>query len=201
MLTHTISGLDQVLGYVEEIPAKQRRAAVQAINKTADRGRAHGARVIMQQVNFPAAYLNPTQNRLVVDRKANGNNLEAAIAGRARPTSLARFVVGNPQPRSGDEISVAIKMGAGAKRLERAFMVKLRSGNTDTKNNLGLAVRTGNGVKPSNAYKPINLGGGAYLLYGPSVSQVFKSVRFDIEPDTLKYLGDEYDRILKVNLK
>jgi hypothetical protein len=199
-LTYTINGLDNLQAYVEDLPVKQKRAAVQAINKTADRARASAARHIRDQVNFPGGYLNPGQNRLVVDRKASGTNLEAAVAGRARATSLARFVIGNPQPRSGDSITVAIQRGEPSVELKRAFMVRLRSGKSDSKHNLGIAIRTGNRQKPNNAYKPTSLGNGVYLLYGPSVSQVFKSVRYDIEPDTLKYLGDEYERLLKVNL-
>ena len=200
-LSVTFSGLESLNKFVGEIPATQRRVAALALNKTSERARAASARRMREQINFPGGYLDPGQNRLVVDRKASSTSLETSVLGRTRPTSLARFVVGNPQPRSGDEISVAIKTGRGARRLDRAFMVRLKSGNTDTKNNLGLAVRTGNGQKPDNAYKPKQLGNGVYLLYGPSVSQVFKATRYEIEPDTLKFLSDEYDRLLKVNLK
>lgn len=196
----TIVGLDQLAAYVGEIPAKQKRAARAALNKAADRARTMGARSILDEINLPASYLTPSAGRLTVSRRATKDNLESAVTGQQRPTSLARFVVGNPQPRSGDPIEVAIKRGAGAVHLERAFVVNLRRGNTDTKGNIGLAVRTSDGQKPRNAYKPQPLSGGAWLLYGPSVDQVFRRVRVDIAPKVADYLSAEYDRVLKVDL-
>lgn len=194
----TVVNLDGLADFVGEIPKKQARAARAAINKTADRARTMGARAILDEINLPASYLAPSAGRLTVSRRASDDNLEAAVTGRQRPTALARFIVGNPQPGSGDPIDVAVNRGAGAKRLDRAFIVNLRRGNTDTKGNMGLAVRTSDGGKPRGAYKPQPLARGAWLLYGPSVDQVFKRVRNDIAPDAADYLAKEYSRVLKV---
>lgn len=195
-----IVGLQQLADYVGEIPAKQRKVARMAINKAADKARTRGAKEILDAINLPASYLNPSQGRLTVPRRASDDNLEAAVTGKQRPTSLARFVVGNPQPRSNDPIEVAINRGAGAKHLDRAFVVNLRRGNTDTKGNIGLAVRTSDGGKPRGAYKPQPLSGGAWLLYGRSVDQLFRRIRVDIGPSVADDLSQEYDRLLRLEL-
>lgn len=198
--TVELAALDKLGEYVGSIPEKQRKAAVAALNKAADRGRTMGARNILDELNFPANYLNPSTQRLSVTKRAQGDKLEATITGRARPTSLARFVLGNPQPRNNDPIDVAVKRGKGSVRLERAFVVNLRSGNSETKGNIGLAVRTSGGQKPRAALKPKPFGNGAYLLYGLSVSQVWKRIRHEISPDVADFAAKEYDRVLKVNL-
>lgn len=174
--------------------------AVQAINKTADRGRTQSARMIRQQVNFPVSYLDPNSKRLFVSKRAQRSSLEARIAARTRATSLARFVSGTAEVhRAGVRVEVA---PGRARFLKRAFLVRLPAGSgpVDTKSNLGLAVRLRPGEILRNKTDVRRLDKGLYLLYGPSVDQVFRArdgtgVAEDISPDLLRTMEDEFLRL------
>jgi hypothetical protein len=181
-----VEGLD-ALKDIEGLDARILRNGARAINTTADYGRTASARRILAEVNFPASYLNPSEGRLAVTKRAAGTSLSAIIKGRDRPTSLARFVRGSKRPFK-PGVSVEVKPGR-ATFLKRAFIFPLRNGN------LGLAVRTKNGP-PAKAYKPKPLGRGLWLLYGPSVDQVFKSVRDEVAPDLGQRLEDEFNRLM-----
>lgn len=170
---------------------------VRALNRTIDSARTASARRIREQVNLPAAYLNRT-DRLGVTKKATRGDLSAVITGRHRPTSLARFatrgrVGGKPGAR------VMVKPGHST-FLERAFFVNLRSGNTDTLGNLGLAIRLPAGQRPSKAYKPQPLGRNLWLLYGPSIDQVFDDVATEISPQVADQLEAEFTRLMDVGV-
>ncbi|MBK3745542.1 hypothetical protein G3A39_41005 [Paraburkholderia aspalathi] len=173
-------------------------AASRALNATADRTRTDSADAIRRQVNFPASYLNPSQGRLVVNRRASENSLEAIITGRRAATSLARFSTSGIPGKRG--LSVAVKPGRNVD-MPNSFLMKLRSGSSiDTKNNLGLAVRTKSGARPDRAYMPVRISDSLWLLYGPSVNQVFKTVRETVRPDAENFLAAEFQRLLDLDL-
>ncbi|MFC3724402.1 phage tail protein [Neoaquamicrobium sediminum] len=192
-----IEGLED-LGSLDDLKPQIVQAAHQAINRTLDRARTASAREIRKQVNFPAAYLQGEDSRLSVTQRASSSRLEGVITGRRRATSLARFVVGSSR---GKGVSVKVKPDK-VETMKRAFLMKLRAGNAsiDTKSNLGLAVRTRDGKKPSAAYKPVKIGENLYLLYGPSVDQVFRTVREDVAKDTQEFLNREFNRLLDLRL-
>ena len=122
----------------------------------------------------------------------------AIITGRQRPTSLARFA---SNARIGQQRGARVEVRPGSARfLPRAFFIPLRSGNVDTKNNVGLAIRLPAGQMPSRAYKPQPLGRGLWLLYGPSIDQVFDDVANDIAPETADFLGAECLRLMDIDL-
>lgn len=191
-----VSGLE-ALTTLDELPANMAKNAVRAINKTIERARAAAAREMITQVNFPARYLSGAEGRLSVTKKASAVDLEGIITGRHRPTSLARFAVAARKSRV-PGARVEVQPGL-AKFLPKAFFVNLRSGNTDTKNNLGLAIRLPAGQRPDKAYKPTPLGRGVWLLYGPSVDQIFDDVAQDISPDTAQFLEQEFFRLMGVD--
>ncbi len=93
------------------------------------------------------------------------------------------------------------------RRLPGAFLIRLRAGSAtiDTKSNVGLAVRTKDG-RPPPGYKPLPLGRNLWLLYGPSVDQVFYSVRTkrgvaqDITPEIEDYMEKEFLRLMELKL-
>lgn len=188
MYAIAVEGLASLKDF-EAMGGSIRTAARQAINTTLTRGRTASARRIRQQINFPASYLSASSGRLDVSRKASNGNLEGAITGRQRPTSLARFLVGT-QSRG---VRVAVHPGQ-SKRLPRAFLVKLRSGS-EALGNLGLAIRT-KGERPRSAYKPKRLGKNLWLLYGPSVDQVFRTVAEDVSPELGDFLEKEFLRLV-----
>lgn len=197
-----VEGLD-VLNSLDDIPARTLKAARIAVNEAATRGRTRAANQIQKEVAFPADYVAPRNGRLIVKKRATGSNLEAIISARTRATSLARFSkdsipAGGAKRRAGVRVEVT---PGSVRRLPGAFLIRLRAGtaNLDTKSNLGLAVRTKNG-RPPPGYKPTKISDNLWLLYGPSVAQVFYSqknnggVATDISPNIAADLEAEFWR-------
>lgn len=177
-------------------------AAQRAVNRTADRATTAARRRAREQINFSAQYLTGTdttgKQRLGVSKRANASNLEAVITARDRPTSLARFIKGSPQPgKPGVQVSVAPGF---ARFMKRAFVIRLPAGRGGDLSNLGLAIR----LKPNevihNKRVMARLRGNLYLLYGPAVDQAFQSIREDVAPDASDFLGAEFTRLLGLNL-
>lgn len=193
-----IEGLDSLSNF-DELKPKILRAAYRAINATSDRARTWSANEMRRQVNFPAGYLRGADSRLRVTQRASSNKLEGIITGRQRATSLARFVTG--KTGDGKGLRLTVKPGA-ATEIKGAFLMPLRGGTRDPgrNGNVGLAVRTARGQRPSKAYKPVRVSENLWLLYGPSVDQVFKSVREDVRPEVEAYLDKEFQRLLAADL-
>lgn len=183
--------------YFDGLPGVTTTAARIALNDTARGPAMRLARMQMNnEINFPNGYLN--KDRLFVDRLATNASLEAAISGRDRPTSLARFVTsGSIGSRGG--ITVSVSKGSSTS-LKKAFLVKLKRGKTmdGTTFNVGLAIRLAPGETIQNKTMPHTyssmLGSNVVLLYGPSVDQVFKGVASDIAPDVADEVATEFFR-------
>jgi len=188
------------LNLFKDLDKEVERNLVRAVNKATRDGRAKSARFIREQVNFPARYLSPGGKRLVVGKPATLAKAESKIIARTRATSLARFVSGTP--RRGDPVRVEVSPGK-ARYLRNAFLVKLPAGSqpVDTKFNLGLAIRLGPNETLRNKVSARKLTKGLYLLYGPSVDQVFldnsgDGVARDVEPSIMDNLEDEFLRLM-----
>lgn len=199
-----IEGLSALRG-LEAIPKAIETAALRAINRTTERTATEARRQVRDQVAFPAQYLSGTDAsgtpRLGISSKARPGNLSAEITGRFRPTMLARFVTRGEPGRQGG-VSVTVAPGF-AQLMRRAFLIRLpagRGGGVETKRNLGLAVRLRPGETIQNKRQAVRLRNGAYLLYGPSVDQVFATVRNDVTPEALEFLEREFARLLEVDL-
>jgi hypothetical protein len=83
-----------------------------------------------------------------------------------------------------------LKIDAGSTTMvDYAYLLRLNAGN------MGFAIRLrkGESVKGSSRSYPIG-DTGFHLLYGPSVDQVFRTVRDDIEPELVKNLNSEFNR-------
>jgi len=188
-----VDGLS-ALRSIDQIPAEVKRAALQAINKTADRARTSSARRIREQVNLPARYLAPSGGRLGITSRATANNLEAVITGRRRATSLARFSSGSV---GGKSVRVEVAPGF-AKLMKRAFLIRLRAGSADldTRSNLGLAIRLKPGERIQNKHKIVQMGNGLTLLYGPAINQIFATVAEDVSPEAAEFLEAEFLRLM-----
>jgi hypothetical protein len=180
-----------------------RHAATRAINKIARDKRSRAARLIRDQVNLPASYVAPGQKRLHVSKKAQRGDLEARITARGRATSLARFV---QNPSKVGKPGVYVQVAPGKSRyMKRAFLIRLPQGNqlTDTVYNLGLAIRLRPGEQLQNKVSARRISSGLYLLYGPSVDQVFRSnsgsgVANDMVPEIERDLSAEFLRLLDI---
>lgn len=205
--TSGFKGIEELL---LKFPERVRKAATLAVNDTADWARTQASREMRAQVNFPARYLDSkTEGRLSVSMRAKGDNLEARITGRRRPTSLARFtsnaqsVMAQMQRKGGRQKRAPLKVqvSPGRTRLMRsAFPFKLRAGkDTDTNFNLGIALRVPKGTA-INKKSAIPVPGASsaktdlYLLYAPSVDQVFQSVAADLQAPAARRAEDEFLR-------
>jgi len=177
-----VEGDDVFIRDLEDASVKTRRVASRAINRTLDRTRTRSASSIREQVAFPSGYLSPRTGRLSVTKRSNPTTLTGEITGRGRPTSLARFAQNTP--RRGREVRLQVKPGK-ISTIPGAFLIKLRSGTADieTRNNMGLAVRLGPGQTLRNKRQTRRVSNGLYLLFGPSVDQVFRDVsEMEAEP-------------------
>lgn len=180
---------------------KIRVAAQRAVNTTARKGRARIGRKIRSQVALPASYVN--QKRLYTKLAGPGSN-EASINAVARNTSLARFVRGSPKVGK-QGVYVAVAPGK-VRFMKRAFLIKLPQGIgpiTDTQFNLGLAIRLRKGETLQNKTTARRIASGLYVLYGPSVDQVFRNredtgVAIDMIPELEDDLQAEFLRQLNL---
>ena len=198
----TITGLDN-LDRIKKLKKDIPLAAVRTLNRVTERARTVGAKRIREEVAFPASYLNPAQKKLYVAKKANKGSLEAVIRASDRATSLSRFVSSGSEGKMG--VTVQVSPGK-SRQMRKAFLMKLRSGasSINTKHNLGLAIRLRNGetVRNKKSFKRIK--GNLYLLYGPSVDQVFigkdrSGVAARMEPEILDSLQQEFFRVLGID--
>ena len=181
---------------LEKLPENVKKKAQQAVNGILRRARPESAKRIARLVNLPASYMSDSSGRLSITQYATSNKLEGVITGRQRATSLARFSSGGTVNKPG--VSVAVKPGA-SRLMKKAFLVRLKAGSApiETRSNLGLAVRLKKGTPLRNKTKMARLGKGLYLLYGPSVDQVFKQVSADMQPVALDWLEDEFLRLME----
>lgn len=196
-------GLDQFEAIFRDLGEKADSAARMAINDTAVFARRVGAKEIGARVNFTQQYLTGgTHPRLALTRRATNANLEAVVTGRDRPTSLARFAKRNPsfgRQASSPGLQVA-KRGSSAP-IKGSFFVKLRAGAADSGQfNVGLAVRLKPGERIPGKRKMAPTKSGLYLLYGPSVGQLYATVAPMTEPAVSEHLVDEFIRQIERTL-
>jgi len=194
-------GLEEI-GSLRHLNRNIEIAASKAINKVARNSRVDIARDIRNEVNLPARYVAPGNKRLYVSKHASSNQLEARITARGRPTSLAQFTSGGRVGKPGVYVEVA---PGRARFMKRAFLIRLPQGSalTDTRFNLGLAIRLRPGESLQNKVSARRVSKGLYLLYGPSVDQVFRSkdgtgVATDRVPAIERELSNEFLRLLEL---
>ena len=195
-----IEGLSNLTA-LDDIGRHSIEAARIAVNAAARRGRTMLADEVLREVDFPASYVAPRNQRLYVKKTASNANLEAVISAQSRRTSLAQFATGAATRAGKKGVRVKVGKGGGGAELKRAFLIRLRAGNAslDTKSNLGLAYRTKDG-RPPPGYKPTQLAPNLWLLYGPSVAQVLHSdttnsgAANELSPDIAELLEREFWR-------
>lgn len=191
--TKNIKGVEDYFKRKPEIAAQ---SLVLAINDSARKARTLAIDEIRSQVNLTRRYV---EDRLNVSQFANANRLEAVVQGRQRATSLNRFDA-KPLGRKGSRggVRVRVKAGGAGVNMKRAFLIKLAQGrSTADGSNTGVAIRLKQGESFENKKSYSKSDPGLYLLYGPSVQQVFTSVRGDIEPDVSDFLESEFTRQFK----
>lgn len=195
----TTVDLPDIIDFLETRPAIARKAARFAINDTTARKAVPRFRKSMQkEVAFPAGYLS--KDRFGQTKKATDVDLTAIITARFRPTSLARFAKGQSfdGARRTGGVRVKVNGGGSNKRIKGAFFVKLpRGGDTADGFNIGLAIRLKPGEKLRGRRKggaSVQLAPDLYLLYGPSIDQVFRDVSVEESPAVADSLTKEFTR-------
>lgn len=198
-----LRGLAGLATYFRDFAGVSEQAARLAINSTARFGARLASKRVRAQVAFARNYIGAagdSSSKLRVKQYARTGDLSAVIAAADRPTSLARFATGTPtfgkRAKHGRAPRVKVKSAGGTAQLKRGFFVKLNRGATITEDqfNIGLAIRLKKGESLQATQKASPLGGGAYLLYGPSVAQVFDTVRDDITPEVADFSAYEFAR-------
>jgi len=169
--------------------------AAAAINDGIDYARKTGGEAILDQVNFPPGYLDLPERFAIIQRATPTAPL-ARLTARQRPTSLGAFITAvGPKGRG---VTVKVQRKGAAKRFNRAFVTNALKAGDNAFGNRGVALRT-KGPKPERAYKPVRLfsddNGVVWLLYGPSVNQVFSDVADDILPKVNRFVADRYRQL------
>lgn len=190
--------LEDLSTYIEGFPVAARQSARIALNDVAEgEGLAVYRKAIEEQVDFGEGYL--TSDRLGVTSKARDQNLAVTITGRQRATSLARFAKGQTvQSTRRKGVRVRVKAGGGDSLIQNAWLVRLRKGSAASRDgfNLGLAIRLepGERLRNKREVRSVQLDQNVYLLYGPSVDQVFRDVAVTDTPAVLEKVGQEFFR-------
>lgn len=196
-----VEGID--MAELKTLPDDMLSAARKAVNDAARHGVAVGKDLMRKQINFPTGYLDGNSKygkRFGIASYASNDKLTAVVRGRDDATSLARFVVGGPAAkpkRSGkkQEFGVSVMVDPGKpKEMRSAFMIKLANGN------LGLALYDPSGKGPRNTHGARQLSKSVWLLYGPSVSQVFDETRNEMRDDLQDYMAKRFNHHLKVTV-
>lgn len=185
-------GLKQLADYFKQLPAVTTKAARFALNDTVrKKGMPRFRRAIQEQVKFPGGYLN--RERLDITKQATDSDLSVAVTARFRPTSLARFAPGQTVEgaRRTGQVTVRVKGGRSV-RMENAFLVRLRGAPDGY--NVGLAVRLRAGEQLRKSRGAVRLDNNVYLLYGPSIDQVFRTVAVEETDAVLLDLDVEFRR-------
>lgn len=195
MIKVTTKGIAEFERFAERAPSAAREAARMAINDVVTGA---GFKLIqksmMAQVAFPAGYL--TGDRLRVIKRATNQNLEAAIVGRKRATSLARFASGaSIMGKQG--VRVRVQKGRTV-YMKNAWLVRLKAGASLTEDNynigLALRIRPGERINKSTTHQSWLEPGRVALLYGPSVDQVFREVAYQVDEPIAIMVTDEFYR-------
>lgn len=209
MMRFTVKGLDRYREFLKSVPEAVADASHLAVSSATRFAYAAGSRAMRKEINFSQTYLGE-KDRYAISQRAKKSNPEAIISARQRATSLARFA--NDRRTGPTRKGLTVEVARGRKRkLRQAFLIKLKAGPSFSEDNynIGLAVRLkpGERVKNKREMAPYmkkarkasdaNL----YLLYGPSVDQVFRGVIPKIEPAISNYLESEFLRQMERNLR
>lgn len=201
VLEINLDGVKDLKEFFDTAPDTVTAAARDAINGAVKFGYAESSRQIRAEVNFTQDYIGSVAqgNRLTVSRYATQNSLEGAITAEPRAVSLARFA--DDRTLGGKNgVTVKVKAGGSSRTMATAFLIKLAAGTapvTQDNFNIGLAIRLKPGQTLGNKTTVIPYSKGdpnLYLLYAPSVDQVFRDVRDKVTPAVQDFLTTEFYR-------
>lgn len=201
VLEINFDGVKELKQFFDTAPEATTTALRDTINGAVRFGYAESSRQIRKQVNFTQDYIGSVAqgNRLRVSRYATSENLEGTISATQRAVSLARFAE-NRSLGGKQGVTVRVKAGGASRKMASAFLIALQAGSaavTTDNYNVGLAIRLKPGERVANKLKAVRFSENdptLYLLYGPSVDQVFNTVRDDVTPAIEGYMETEFYR-------
>lgn len=180
------AALAEAVSLFEFVGGSMKDAIRIAINKTAPKVKTLASRAIRDQVRLTASYV---RERLTI-QKASRANLSGAIGTPSRGLLLSRFstdanIAGDrtswirPPLVPAGGIKIKVKPSGGTKAApslagNKPFYIVLNQGQ-----NVGIAARTGSGSR------------GIKVFSGPSLSQVFNTVRDDVLPEARAEYQDQ----------
>lgn len=165
------------------------RALSRALNKTASKAKTIASRAIRDQINLSAAYVRQNLRGPAngFDYKATVNKLTARISASKRGVLLYQFstnsVAATGRPPA--PIKVKIKPGESPIVISSAFWVRTKGSNKLTPAVRNSVLRQLNMTRTTDS-------GSFTVLHGPSLSQVFSTVKGDIDGDMSQVLTDNF---------
>jgi len=177
-----ISGDKAVLKTLGQLGKFGQQAVTRATNNTGRRARTLASKEIRSQVNLKAGYV---RQRLRVKRATRGNP-EFVISATRRGVLMTRY----PYRQTRRSVTVKIKKSGGRAVLDRAFVTQVNAGGRKVD-----VIAVGQPGKFSTGNRRFK------VLYSPSVSQVFNTVRDDITPEVNRYFEEQISKELDQALR
>lgn len=167
-------------------------ALSRALNKTAAKAKTEASKAIRSQVRLSASYVKEKINGPAdgFEFKATSNKLTAKISTPKRGVRLDNFLTSLAPYRAGrptDPIKVKVKPTDSPVKISSAFWVP-------AKNSGGYLIVVRNEVLRQQGMKIKLAPAGYTVLSGPSISQVFNTVRDDISISLSEYLATVMER-------
>ena len=164
------------------------RALSRALNKTASKAKTIASRAIRNQINLSAAYVRENLKGPASGfaYKATVNKLTARLSASKRGVLLYQFSTNSVAAtgRPPEQIKVRVKPGRSV-AIPSAFWVRTKGSNKLTPAVRNSVLRQLNMTRTTDS-------GSFTVLHGPSLSQVFNTVKDDIGGDMSQTLVDNF---------
>ena len=164
------------------------RALSRALNKTASKAKTIASRAIRNQINLSAAYVRENLKGPASGfaYKATVNKLTARLSASKRGVLLYQFSTNSVAAtgRPPEQIKVRVKPGRSV-AIPSAFWVRTKGSNKLTPAVRNSVLRQLNMTRTTDS-------GSFTVLHGPSLSQVFNTVKDDIGGDMNQTLTDNF---------
>lgn len=206
----SIEGLDALQDYIAELPAQTQKAADLATIDATRFAFRESSKAIRSQVRLSPEYIGNAErggNRLTIKYDQQGDVRIGVVEGVKRAVSLSRFLTSGPvfggktpariRVKPNGRTTTTIKVTGGDRSEAPMFAVRLSRGKSLTEDsfNVGLAVRLRPGEQAVARKEDLTpLSPNVYLLYGPSVNQVFYDVAPAISDSVAGNLQDSFLR-------
>lgn len=177
--------LDDTQAMLKGLSLDGPKILTRALNKTVRRGQKRASEEIRKQVSLKAAYV---KKKLYVN-PANYKKLSASLSAQKRGVLMTQYPF-SVLKRGG--VTVKIKRNEKRARLPGAFLTQVNAGarRVDV-----VAIPDNRGGRYATGNRKMK------VLYSPSVSQIFNTVRDDIDRELLEFLDLTTDKEISTVLR